>query len=315
MIEDAYKYWREALAGRDMVEVEKGHPDAHNKIQPGFYRSRRKSKQTGAVTFSPVAFWFEGEMPIARDGDRMLSGLDAIELFSYCCRFPISQALYKAVRAGADWPDVHPAAQADRVNSANAPDANSAEAVKDSVENLVREAEALIAKGAAASQDASDQATDLADRLHKLEQKADARRKEEHEPHKAEIKRLDAVWNPLRDAAASAKARLKQFVVTPFLRAKDAEATKLREQAAKTGDTSEQTAAAIDKASRTVSGSSGRAALREYKSAEITSYQDALAYFAENEKVRDLIQQLANAAVRSGTVPAGCKVTIEKRAA
>lgn len=311
---DAYQYWRQALAGRDMVEVQ-GHPDAHNKIQPGFYRSRRKSKQTGAVTFSPVAFWYEGEMPIARDGDRMLSGLDAIELFSYCCRFPISQALYKAVRAGGDWPDVHPAAQADRINSANAPDPDSAEAVKDSVDNLVREAEALIAKGAATSQDASDQATDLADRLLKLEKKADDRRKEEHEPHKAEIKRLDGIWNPLRDAAASAKARLKQFVVTPFLRAKDAEAAKLREQAAKAGDNSPETAAAIDKASRTVSGSSGRAALREFKSAEIEDYPAALAYFAENEKVRDLIQQLANAAVRSGTVPAGCKIKIEKRAA
>ena len=312
---DAYQYWRESLAGREMVELEKGHPDSHNAIQAGFYRSRRKNKQTNEITFSPAAFWYDGEMPIAREGDRMLSGLAAIELFSYCSRFPISEKLYRAVRAGGGWPDIHPAAEADRRNSTNALDPDSAEAVKDSVDNLVREAEALIAQGAASSQDASDQATDLADRLHKLEKQADDRRKELHEPHKAEIKRLDSLWNPLRDAAGSAKARLKQFVITPFLRAKEAEANKLREQAAKTGDDSPETAAAIDKASRTVSGSSGRAALREYKSAEISDYSAALAYFADNEKVRDLIQTLANAAVRSGTVPAGCKVKIEKRAA
>ncbi|HZP68349.1 MAG TPA: hypothetical protein VFB29_00265 [Pseudolabrys sp.] len=315
-----YSYYFAALAGK--APPCSGDSERHS----GRYRMRIKNKQTGEVSFRPVAFWRDWSTTpprvLCKVGDKIIDDeLRACEIWTHCAANPITSEVYKTAVATGEWPDVHPAAQSDREahadmkNSPNAPDPDSLEAVRDSVENLAREAELLVEKGAATSQDASDRAADLADRLRKLEVKADERRKKLHEPHKAEIKKLDGLWNPVRDLAASAKERLKLYVVTPFLRAKDAEAAKLREQAAKVGDNTPQTAAAIDKASRTVAGTNGKAALREFKSAKIADYQKTLAYFAENSKVRDLIQQLADAAVRTGTVPDGCEIHVEKRAA
>jgi hypothetical protein len=305
---DQYTWWRNALAG-NVGPMHDGEP------QSGRYRLRNKNKQTGAVTYRAVAYWRdEAGALLCRVDDEMVGEQRALELWSYCAKNPISAEEYKCGRLGR-WSDLHPAAEADRSNAANAPDPDSVEAIKDSVENLAREAEALIGKGAAKTKGESDQAADLADRLRKLEVKADTRRKEEHEPHKTAIKALDGAWNPVRDLAAAAKERLKLYVVTPFLKALDAQAAKLREQAAKLGDTSPQTAAAIDKSTRTVAGTSGRAALRDFKSATITDYPKALAYFAENAKVKELIQTLADAAIRSGTVPEGCELHVDQRAA
>jgi hypothetical protein len=103
-----------------------------------------------------------------------------------------------------------PGAQADRrSNSANALDEDALETIKERVETLSRDAEKLIAKGGAKTKSESDQAADLADQLRKLEVKAEGRRKALHEPHKAEIKKLDGQWNPVRDMAESAKRRLE----------------------------------------------------------------------------------------------------------
>lgn len=313
---DQYAWWRNALSG-NVGPIHDGDP------QSGRYRLRNKNKGTGEITYRPVAYWRDDSGKLfCRVGDRMMDEQRAAELWTYCAKEPITSEVYKAALATGQWPDVHPAAQADRTNHAdlanspNAPDPNSLDAIKDSVENLAREAELLIEKGGAKSKGESDRAADLADRLRKLEVKADERRKQEHEPHKAEIKKLDGLWNPVRDMAGSAKERLKKFVVTPFLKALDEQAIALRENAAKIGTPlTAQEGAALDQVARTVAGTTGRAALRTNKSATITDYQKALTYFAENAKVKDLIQQLANAAVRGGTTPDGCEVHEEKVAA
>lgn len=312
-----YAWWLAALAG-NRGPILDGEP------QSGRYRLRNKHKQTGEINFRPVAYWrtWPGGEMVCKVGDVMQPKQRAEELWTYCATNPITNEVYKHAVATGEWPDQHPAAQADRAahadmaNSPNAPEPDSLEAVKDSVENLSREAEELIKGGPAKTKDASDRAADLGDRLRKLEVKADDRRKALHEPHKAEIKKLDGLWNPVRDMAAGAKERLKLFVVTPFLKAQTAEADRLRAEAAKQGDTSPQTAAAIDRTVRTVAGQGGRAtALRTYKSAKITDYAKTLAHFAENEKVKELIQKLADADVRAGNTPAGCEIFEDQRAA
>jgi hypothetical protein len=317
---DVYLWWRGAVAAKEAGTLDdymKAHPIHDGEPECGRYRLRNKNKQTQEITYRPIAYWRDDKGTLCcRVGDVDQDFVRACQLWNYACQHPITNEVYKHALKTGEWPDVHQAAQADRNNAANALDPDSAEAVKDSVDNLAREAEKLIAAGAAKTKDASDQAADLADRLRKLEVKADDRRKELHKPLKAAITALDDTWNPIRNDAESAKRRLKQFVVTPFLLAQAQEAAALTAQAAKTGDTSPATAAKIDAVSRTSAGTGrAKAALRDVKSATITDYTKALGYFANNEKVRELVQTLANAAVRQGTTPDGCEVKTEKVAA
>jgi len=59
----------------------------------------------------------------------------------------------------------------------------------------------------------------------------------------------------------------------------------------------------------------GRAmSLRPHRTVIITDYKKALRFYAENDKVRDIIQQLANADVRAGKTVPGCEVKEEAKA-
>jgi hypothetical protein len=306
--QNEYDWWRAALSG-NVGPLHDGEP------QSGRYRSRRKNKETGEIVWRPVAYWNDWSDPAAprmlcKIGDKMLDAKQGAELWSYVAQHPITNEVYKHAMATGEWPDVHPAAQRDRINSANAPDPDSLEAVKDSVEDLAREAEKLIKAGAAKTKDESDRAADLADRLRKLEVRADTRRRQLNEPHEDEIDKINGAWNPVRDLAADAKQRLKAVVVTPFLLARDAAEAKAREDAAKTG-----APVAAPPPRKRAAGTSSRVSLTSQKSAVIKDYDKALAYFAQNQKVKDLIQQLANAAVRSGTTPDGCELHENKVAA
>lgn len=315
---DRYQWWRAALKAVELGTFDdfvKLAPIVNEQPQAGRYRLRSKNKTTGNVTSRPVAYWFDDAGTLlCKLGDNLVDYVRACELWSSVAHRPISNEVYKNALATGEWPDVHPGAQADRSNSANALDENALETIKERVETLSRDAEKLIAKGGAKTKPDSDQAADLADQLRRLEVKAEARRKELHEPHKAEIKRLDGAWNPVRDMAESAKRRLKAIVVTPFLLSLEKAEDDRREQVLKTG-TLDEAAALIDEPARKVAGTSGRVALRPVKKAIITDYPKALAYFAENTKVRELIQQLCDAAVRQGTTPDGCELETGKVAA
>lgn len=314
---DRYQWWRAALKAVELGTFDdfvKLAPIVNEHPQAGRYRLRSKNKTTGNVTSRPVAYWFDdGGTLLCKLGDNIVDYVRACELWSSVAHRPISNDVYKHALATGEWPDVHAGAQADRSNSANALDPDSLEAIKDSVETLSRDAEKLIAKGGAKTKEESDQAADLADRLRKLEVKADARRKSVNDPLKETIRLNDACWNPLRDIAASAKERLKRLVVTPFLKSLEKAEDDRREQVLRTG-TLDEAAAVISEPARKVAGS-GRTALRTVKSAKISDYPKALAYFAENTKVRELIQQLCDAAVRQGTTPDGCETEAEKVAA
>jgi hypothetical protein len=73
------------------------------------------------------------------------------------------------------WPDQHEAVARDRINSDAAPADDSFDGLKDRIEDLARDAQALIDAGAAADQSAADRASDLANRLAELQKQADSR--------------------------------------------------------------------------------------------------------------------------------------------
>lgn len=314
MTQDRYEHWRRALAG-DFQSIDADTPSA------GFYRSKRADKQTGDITLQPVAFWYDqNDKLVCKVGNKMVDDLTARELWPFVCRNPVTHGAYGAVMSGGAWPDQHEAVIRDRVNSENAPDEDSFEALKDRIEDLVRDAEREIKSGAAPDQSAADRASDLANRLAELQKKADAARKAEKKPHDEAAAAVQAKWTPLVGAAGIYK-RLKDAVIAPFL---VAEAKKQREAAEAQRRAAEQAAkdgAPIPEATPTKkppkAGSGGRrsVALRSVKIVKITDRDALLAFFALNDQITATLQTLAERAVAAGVSVPGVSVSEEMRAA
>lgn len=325
---DQWTNWRAALAGtRGPINADE--PDS------GFYETRSKNKATNEVTRNVVAYWYEAGGWLVKGaaaklyckggsgpGSFMLGDIMARERWPYASKRPITKAVYDAVCAGKGWPDENAMATADRErtaatsdgaprsNSAAVVDPDSIEALTERLDDLAREAEKLIEAGAAKTQAASDQAADLADRLRGIEKRADELRDKEKRPHMDAATAVQKKWAPIVVRADDCKARLKKVVVTPFLTAAAAEHAKATAAAIQTGKPAETVAPL-----KRTAGSTSSVALRPVNSALVEDWPKALAYFGENAKVRELIQQLANAMARQGTCPAGCKIETKQVAA
>jgi hypothetical protein len=307
---DQYDFWRRRMAG-EVVPIHDGEPQA------GFYR---KKANTG--DWLPVAYWFTPDNELrCRIGKTNIEDQRAREVWPHISKHPITHDVYKAVVGGAPWPDQHEAVTRDTSNSAAAPDDNSFDALKDRIEDLAREADKLIAAGAAATQEQADQASDLANRLGELAKKADTARVEEKRPHDEAAKAVQAKWLPLIGAADIYK-RIKAAVVTPFLaeldrkrREAEAAARRAAEEAAKTGAPAPEPPPAATAPVKAGSGGRRSVALRTVKDIEIADRDVLLAYFKDNQQITDLLQTMAERAVRAGVDVPGVKITERKVAA
>src|SRR5581483_792835 len=108
----------------------------------------------------------------------------------------------------------------------NPPEEDSFENLQERIDDLSREAERLMKKGAAKSQEEADQAADVADSLAKLHRRADTLREIEKRPFWTRCLEIEAAWKPLLTAALIHKT-LKQVVCAPWL----ASQKKAKEQA------------------------------------------------------------------------------------
>jgi hypothetical protein len=98
-------------------------------------------------------------------------------------------------------------------------------------------------------------------------------------------------------------SQVKQVVVAPWL-AKKRDEMRAQAQANPATSPSERpkpTTAGGTHAARGVG-------LREEKFAVIEHWDAAIAYYHDNERLRALVQALANASVKQGTMPPGCKL-------
>jgi hypothetical protein len=305
---DQYDFWRRRMAG-EVVPIHDGEPQA------GFYRLRTKD---GA--WHPVAYWFAKDGALrCRIGTQDINEQTASERWPWASKSPITHEVYKAVLAGATWPDQHEAVIRDRANSAGAADENSFDGLKDRIEDLARDAQKLIDAGPAADQSAADRASDLANRLSELQKTADASRAAEKKPLDEQVAAVQAKWKPLLGAADIYK-RIKATVITPFLvaeaakmRAAEEAARKAAEEAAKAG----QVIPEVQARSAPKAGSGGRrsVALRPVKVVTISDRAAVLAFFAENELVTEVLQKLAEKVTAAGVTVPGVTVTEEQRAA
>lgn len=299
---DQYDFWRRRLAG-EVVVIHDGEPQA------GFYRLKRGDN------FVPVAYWFkDGKLRCRMAGDDVTEGV-AMERWPWASKAPITHEVYKAVIAGEPWPDQHEAVTRDRLNSRAAPDDDSFEGLQDRIADLARDADALIKAGAAKSQAEADRASDLANRLGELWNKADDARKFEKKPHDDAVKAVQAKWSPILSAAEVYK-RIKDAVVRPFLieedrkrREAEAIARAAAEKAAKAGEPIPEPPQQLRAAPKAGAGGRRSVALRTVKQVEITDRAAVLAYFANSQAITDLLADMATKAVRAGVDVPGVKVT------
>ena len=207
----------------------------------------------------------------------------------------------------------------DRANSDAAPDDDS-EALKDRIEDLARDADALINAGGAQSQDAADRASDLANRLAELHKTADTARAKEKRPHDEAAKTVQAKWLPLLGAAEVYK-RIKSAVITPFLIAEAKKQRDAEEAARKAAKEAAQAGAPISEpvAPRAApkAGSGGRrsVALRTVRVLTIKDRDAVLKFFESNEAITDVLQKLAEKVTAVGVDVPGVTVSEEQRAA
>ena len=219
--------WERRLKGEVVALTSTMEPDY------GFYRVPTKDR----TSWRAVAYWYgdDGKLCCTLDG-RPLREEQATMLWSWASRNPITHELYRAVIDGAPWPDVN--AEVHRISN-EAPEDNSFTAIQERIDDLSREADRLIAKGAAKTQEDADQAANVAEKLSEYWHKADTAREIEKRPYLDKSNEIQAKWRPLL-ATAEIHKRLKQIVCAPWLasqkRAKEkaeAEALQAAQEAAR----------------------------------------------------------------------------------
>lgn len=311
--QDAWHWWREALEGR-FGPVHDGDP------MQGYYRSRSRNKETGAVSYRAIAYWRNdaGELKCLIGG-KPADEQRALEAWSYVCRNPISHELYTSVvEEGKPWPDLNEIVER---QSNNPPADDSIESIAERLQELSREATKLIEAGAAEDQDAADRASDLANSFGEMEKKVGALHQVEKAPALQTCREIDTKWFALRDLARDLKGRIKLAVVTPWLRKKDDEARALKASAEKAArDAAEAGRPAPPPMAaappRTTAGASKRAtALRTYYTAQIEDRAALLTSQKDHPDVVAVLQKLADAAASKQIALPGCKVVEDRRAA
>lgn len=311
---DQFEGWKKLLKGEQV-------PLHENEPMPGYYRTRMGKDGP----WVPVAIWRDGEtLYVTRAG----KVVDIGKVWPFCANNPVSyQAFVDVSENGKDWPDLHPAVQA---LSNNPPAEETFETLAEAITDLARDAEKLVKAGGAKSQEEADRAAHLANKLAELQGKGDILRKKEKNPHDEAAKAVQTKWLPILTAADIYK-RIKLAVVTPFLQEQErkrlaAEAVARRQQAEleaaqrratedalRTGAPVPEPVAptpAVMPSAPPKAGSGGRrtVALRTVRQITIEDRAKVLEFFADSAAITDLLQTMAEKAVRAGVNVPGTKV-------
>jgi hypothetical protein len=298
--EDDYSAWANAVHAGTPIPPEHLHLDS-----PLSGRYRYRSRKTGEHV--PVAYWRDGDGKLlCRYGNTMLDENRALEIWPFCAKDPVSQDAYKERVATGKWPGESEAATADRRNEPGDETAQTAPDILSRLERLAIEAEAMIKRGAAPDQDEADRAADLAERFQKLETRSEETRKREKAPHWDAGVAVDATWVPLREKAKGLKDKLKDLVIGPFLKRKqaalDAEHRRLQDMALTT-DTPLPTAAP-----RAAAGSVGRKVTQRKKPVgEIVNIDEMFQALKTRPDIVEFFQGIANACARANIPIAGVR--------
>jgi hypothetical protein len=320
-----WSWYFDALKGK-FGPIHDGYP------QQGYYRVRSKGGQ-----WEPVAIWFEDGAWLAYRNGREVR---ADEIWSYCCRQPIEHAAYEKAMAGGGFDDEPPAPIGD-----NSGAADPLEAIRVELAGEVEQVNDFL-KSEVTTQAAADRIGIWSKRLTDLAKRADNHRVTEKEPHLAASRAVDDRWRDViadaKDCAAKAKKALEGFLIAKKraeearARAEAEEAARLRREAedrakaAARADVVDEAAEAeraelirraqeAEKAAEVRNAQAGRTgakvALRSEKRAKIVDFDVCLMALKDRAEIRELVQSLANRAVKSGFPLAGVEVEIFEKVA
>lgn len=198
---DHWSWWRAAL--KNPAAIGKTLPIHESEPNQGYFRVKNRDK-----TYDPVAIFYpEGsdDLVAYRAGREVRPD----EIWTWCCRSPVSFEAYTAATEGKGWPD-DDATVAEQVKTPE-PGIGDNSGLVDEAEKLKDQIEAA-KKGASSYEKIKDDATlakaqSLRSRLLELKGEAEKKHKKEKEPHLEAGRAVDKRWLPLaKDAEAIAKS-------------------------------------------------------------------------------------------------------------
>jgi hypothetical protein len=325
-----WNYWQKALeigGGRRLSKDEIRPLGITSEPQSGFYRKRNKD-----ASDTPVAIWNgeQGVVSLAADNP-----VDPNEIWTWCCDWPISEAVYRAVAEnGQPWPDDPPVAEAKPGH--NLP-TDPHEALRLEFDAEREMAEQFLAKPIT-TQDEADQAAVWSKKIATIAKKATDLHKVEKQPHLDAGRAVDDKWRPLKEEPDALSKRLKRhldaFLQEQLRKERERQELAIKEElrlrreaeeaAQKSPDDAERLQREADakaKEAETRNASAGRTgakvALRTFVSARVTDYEAAAVALLKmnHADLKATIDQLANRAVRAGVELAGVERVEEQRAA
>ncbi|QIG67298.1 hypothetical protein EVB37_062 [Rhizobium phage RHph_TM3_3_3] len=325
---NVWAWWQNALAG-NMGPVHDGDP------QQGYYRTRFKDKP-----WEPVAIWFEDGKWYAMRGERQV---DASEIWTWCCRNPVTYEAYTKAIEGAGWDDDAPVL--DLPPKTHNQSADPFEALTEEFAGEKEQAEAFL-KTKITTQQQADKAAVWSKRIAAIAKKATDLHKVEKQPSLDEGRRIDDKWRELKEGPADLSKKLKRHMDEFLLeqqrienerrRKAQEEADRVRREAeaaaraAADADNADAKAeadrlakAAADaereaQAKNAAAGRTGaKVSLRTFVSARVTDYQAAATALVlmKHPDLLEVIDQLANRAIKAGQSLPGVERIEEQRAA
>ncbi len=313
MTDNVWHWWQEALAGH-FGPIHDSDP------QQGYYRTRFKNKP-----WEPVAIWFEDGQWNAMRGER---AVDAAEIWTWCCRNPITYEAYTKAIEGGGWDDEP---EAPKIGHNLPEDPYEALQVEFAAEK--EQAEAFLKLPIKTQADA-DRAAVWSKRLATIAKKATDLHKVEKQPALDEGRRIDDKWRALKDDPADLSKRLKrhmdvylreqQRIELERQRRAQEEADRKRREAdeaarfasvanddAAVGEAKrkQEEAAQAERDAQARNASAGRTgakvSLRTFVYAEITDYDALLIALKDRPEIREVVESLANrAAAQASSLPA-----------
>ena len=310
---DNWAWWRAALANPS--EIGKSLPVHDGDPKQGYYRTRYGKGKP----FKPVAIWQDedGSWLAYRSGKEVR----ADEIWTFCCRHPVTYEAYNDAMEGKGWPDDDGVVSA-QVNPPepsigdNSGEVDEAEQLKDQI--------AAALEGLKAYEKIEDDATaakalSLRNRLNELSGQAEKIRVKEKEPHLEAGKAVDAKWQPLvksakagadkvRDAIESwetvkLQAERKRQAAIAAEQARIAAEQAAREQQGEVATVEEPAPAApVEVAPAPIRASYGKAASVSVKTVvkDVTDWTALAVYMAAHPEVQDLLRKLAQRALDAG---------------
>jgi hypothetical protein len=331
--------WYQA-ALKNPAAIGKTLPVHDGEAQQGYYRAKNRDKG-----FDPVAIYYpEGssELVAYRAGKEVRPE----DIWTWCCRHPVSFDAYNAAMEGKGWPDDDAVVAAQVATPDPTPASeptvgdNSGNELVDETEELKDQIEAALAGMKAYEKIGDDEtaakALSLRNRLNELSGKADKVRVKQKEPHLEAGRAVDAKWQPLvkkakagadqvRDAMSAWETEKLKLRREEERRAEekaraDEEARRAAQEVAgeQQGETAVMEAPKVDvqpdAAPSTIRGSYGKAASVSVKTVvrDVTDWSALAVYMSSHKEAQALLLQLAQRALDAGrTVPG---ITIEEKA-